>query len=132
MNPSGHLDPSVFDRTMRLIVVDVAPFVRGIVAADERRQRQRARVGTLLVSEGGKRRRTRAAMSAAEGGERRATRGERYFSGEVNGWLVRRTGGRWEGALEEAVRGQEEALREEDAAGGEVGREVEGVVMGDV
>lgn len=113
---------------MKLIVVDVAPFVRGVVAADERRQRERAKVGTLLVSGGGKRRRTRAAMSAAEGGERRATRGERYFSGEVNGWLVRRTGGRWEGALEEAVRGQEEALREGGAVEEEVGGFVEEMV----
>lgn len=112
MYPTGHLDPSVFDRTMKLIVLDVAPFVRGIVATDERRQRERAtRAGALLVSEGGKRRKTRAAMSAIEGGERRATRGERYFSADVNGWLVRRTGGRWEGAWEEAMREQQEELK---------------------
>lgn len=99
---------------MKLIVLDVASFVRGIVAADERRQKERAKTGSLLVSEGGKRRKTRAAMSAIEGGERSATRGERHFSAEINGWLVRRTGGRWERALAEAVRGQEEAVGEQE------------------
>ncbi|MBE3049262.1 hypothetical protein IMZ48_43535, partial [Candidatus Bathyarchaeota archaeon] len=64
----GHLDPSVFDRTMSLVVLDVAPFVRGIVAANEQRRRETVRAGGL-VSEGGtgKRRRTRAALSAGEG-----------------------------------------------------------------
>lgn len=101
---------------MGVIVLDVAPFVRGIVAADERRRRERLKLGTLLsegagvgigtgtgtgagLGQGGKRRKTRSAMSALEGGERGRTRGERYFSGEVNGYLVLRTGGEWQGAV---------------------------------
>lgn len=119
---SGHLDPSVFDRTMGIIMLDVAPFVRGIVAADDRRRKERLKLGTLLsegagpgagvevgagaglgLGQGVKRRKTRSAMSALEGGERGRTRGERYFAGDVNGYLVLRTGGEWQGAVEDVM-----------------------------
>lgn len=91
------LDPSVFDRTLRLIVLDVAPYVRGITAYDNRLMQERTKLSSLL-SEGGngkgkkRMRTTRAAMSALEGGERRSTRGERWFKGVGSG-LVMRTGG---------------------------------------
>ena len=92
---SSQLDPSVFDRTLKLIVVDVAPWVRGIVEYDNALMQARLRLSNLL-SEGGKRKRmrtTRAAYSALEGGERRTTRRERYFGDCLNTELVRRTGG---------------------------------------
>ncbi|SPO03087.1 related to ELG1 protein required for S phase progression and telomere homeostasis [Cephalotrichum gorgonifer] len=145
---SSHLDPSVFDRTMKMIVLDVAPFVRGIVAADEKRRNERLALGTLVsegerVGGGGtKRRKTRSAMSALEGGERRTTRGERYFSCDVNAYLVLRTGGRWQGAVDEVIEEQanraavaylakraaleEQARRaalEEQAGGGDAGKQ---------
>ncbi|KAK0388358.1 hypothetical protein NLU13_4603 [Sarocladium strictum] len=91
------LDPSVFDRTLRLIVLDVAPWVRGIMAYDNRLMQERSKLSSLL-SEGGngkgrkRMRTTRAALSALEGGERKLTRGEKWFKGVGTG-LVMRTGG---------------------------------------
>lgn len=93
--PSSHLDPSVFDRTLKVIVLDVAPWVRGIVEFDEHLMQERIKLSNLL-SEGGKRKRmrtTRSAYSALEGGERRATRRERYFGDGLNAEFVRRTAG---------------------------------------
>ncbi|PHH69852.1 hypothetical protein CDD80_6454 [Ophiocordyceps camponoti-rufipedis] len=78
---ASHLEPSVFDRTLRLIVLDVAPWIRSIMAYEARLMRDRAKLSSLL-SQGGslkRRRTTRAAYSALEGGERRTTRRERYF-----------------------------------------------------
>ncbi|KAI1268433.1 hypothetical protein F5Y18DRAFT_375357 [Xylariaceae sp. FL1019] len=99
---NGYLDPSVFDRTMRIIGLDIAPYVRSIVAYDQRLQSER-RVRSNLISEGGKpdkkrMRTTRAAMSALEGGTRTNTRREKYFSADINPYLVLRTGGKsWQG-----------------------------------
>lgn len=94
--PSGHLDPSVFDRTMKMITLDVAPYVRSIVAYDQRLQAERLSRSSLL-SEGGqpkkRMRQTRAAYSALEGGTRASTRREKYFSADINPHLVMRTGG---------------------------------------
>ncbi|KAH7000362.1 hypothetical protein EDB80DRAFT_723805 [Ilyonectria destructans] len=90
---STHLDPSVFDRTLNLIVLDIAPWVRGIVEFDHLLMLERVKLSNLL-SEGGKRKRmrtTRSAYSALEGGERRATRRERYFGDCLNTEFVRRT-----------------------------------------
>lgn len=127
---SGHLDPSVFDRTVGVIVLDVAPFVRGIVAADDRRRQERLKLGTLVSAvegdqglgvgfgQGVKRRKTRSAMSALEGGERRRTRGERYFSGEVNGYLVLRTGGEWQGAVGDVMEEMGPVVESEVTEGG--------------
>ncbi|KAK8076598.1 hypothetical protein PG994_003870 [Apiospora phragmitis] len=108
----GYLDPSVFDRTMRLITLDVAPFVRSIVAYDQRLQKERLQRSNLL-SEGGKpkkrMRTTRAAMSALEGGTRASTRRERYFAADVNPILVMRTGGEgWASIAAAAVEGEEQ------------------------
>lgn len=76
--PTTYLDPSVFDRTMHLIVLDVAPWIRGIVAYEHQLMQRRLKLSNLL-SEGGTRKRmrtTRSAYSALEGGERRTTRRE--------------------------------------------------------
>ncbi|KAK3944350.1 ATPase family AAA domain-containing protein 5 [Diplogelasinospora grovesii] len=104
MLPVSYLDPSVFDRTLELIVLDVAPWVRGIVAYDSRLQKQRLRLSSL-VSEGGRgtqgakrMRTTRAALSALEGGSRSSTRGERWFKADINPHLIMKTAGKdWGG-----------------------------------
>ncbi|KAF4971806.1 hypothetical protein FSARC_1499 [Fusarium sarcochroum] len=103
---ASYLDPSVFDRTTRLIVLDVAPWIRGIVEFDNSLMQERLKLSSLL-SEGGRRKRmrtTRSAYSALEGGERRTTRRERYFGDTLNAVYVRRTAGKgWqEAALESA------------------------------
>ncbi|KAM0322198.1 hypothetical protein ACHAQA_009688 [Verticillium albo-atrum] len=112
--PASFLDPSVFDRTMRLITLDVAPFVRGIVAHDRRMVGERAqRSSSSLVSEGGRPgkrlRQTRTAMLALEGGV--GLRRESYFRAKLNPYFVMRTGGKgWaEAAVEETQGGEEEA-----------------------
>ncbi|KAL2131188.1 hypothetical protein VTI74DRAFT_5436 [Chaetomium olivicolor] len=110
--PQSYLEPSVFDRTLRLIVLEVAPYVRGIVAYDAHLAKQRLKMSTMVSergtsaagsgggeSRGGRKRMrtTRAALSALEGGERRTTRGKRWFKAEVNPHLVGKTAGRgWE------------------------------------
>lgn len=92
---SSSLEPSVFDRTMNLITLDVAPFVRSIVAYDLRLQQERLRLSNLVSAGGrsGKRMRTtRAANAALEGGMRKSTRPDRYFGNTLNSDLVLRTG----------------------------------------
>ena len=98
----SHLEPSVLDRTMKLLVLDVAPYIRGIVAYDSHLQKQRLKLSNL-VSKGGRgggtkrMRTTRAAYSALEGGSRSTTRPERWFKADLNPYLVSRTGGEgWE------------------------------------
>ncbi|KAI1409455.1 P-loop containing nucleoside triphosphate hydrolase protein [Hypoxylon sp. FL1857] len=95
---AGYLDPSVFDGTMKTISLDIAPYVRSIVAYDQRLQQERLSRSSLL-SEGaqpGKKRMrtTRSAYSALEGSSRSSTRRERYFSADINPYLVMRTGGK--------------------------------------
>ena len=96
LHNSGQLEASVFDRTMRIIVEDMAPFVRSIVDYDARLQAERAKLSNLISEGGGRKgkrmRTTRAAMSALEGGARSTTRGERYFGSLLNSDLVMRTG----------------------------------------
>ena len=110
-----YLDPSVFDRTMSLITVDVAPYVRSIVAYESGLQKKRLKMSSLLsvgdadgstgqnslqatnptTGTGTKRMRTtRAALSALEGGDRGVKRKERWFRGELNPFLVEKTGGK--------------------------------------
>ncbi|KAL2189134.1 P-loop containing nucleoside triphosphate hydrolase protein [Thermothelomyces heterothallicus CBS 203.75] len=104
LQPVSYLEPSVFDRTIKLITLDVAPYVRSIVAYESHLQRQRAKLSTL-VSEGGKgansskrMRTTRAALSALEGGSRSTTRAERWFKADINPYLVAKTAGKdWNG-----------------------------------
>lgn len=101
---ASYLEPSVFDRTLKLITLDVAPYVRSIVAYESQLQKQRIKMSSL-VSEGGKggqgskrMRTTRAALSALEGGSRSSTRGERWFSADINPYLVAKTAGAgWNG-----------------------------------
>ncbi|KAK8108803.1 ATPase family AAA domain-containing protein 5 [Apiospora sp. TS-2023a] len=118
--PSHHagmyLDPSVFDRTMGLLTLDVAPYVRSIVAYDQRLQKERLQRSNL-VSEGGKpkkrMRTTRAAMSALEGGSRASTRRDKYFAADVNPVLVMRTGGKdWASLASPTVEEREEQQQE--------------------
>ena len=103
---TSHLAPSVFDRTLELIVLDVAPWVRSIVSYDHRLMLERKRLSSLL-SEGGKKKRmrnTRSAYSALEGGERKTTRREKYFQGLVNTTLVFNTGLKaWQEAAKDAM-----------------------------
>ena len=102
---STSLDASVFDRTLRDIVLDVAPWIRGIVAYDNHLMAERLRLSNLLSEGGGsgsevggsgkrkRMRQTRSAYSALEGGERKSTRRERYFGGCLTTAFVERTGG---------------------------------------
>ncbi|PHH59162.1 hypothetical protein CDD81_3678 [Ophiocordyceps australis] len=94
MQPATHLDPSVFDRPMKPIVLDVAPWMRAIVAYEKQLMQQRLKLSSLLSAGGTKKRMrtTRSAYSALEGGDRRKTRRERYFGSLLNGCLVMRTG----------------------------------------
>ncbi|KAF3065150.1 Telomere length regulation protein elg1 [Daldinia childiae] len=109
---AGYLEPSVFDGTMKTISLDIAPYVRGIVAYDQRLQQERLSRSSLL-SEGGqpgrkRMRTTRSAYSAIEGGARASTRRERYFTADINPHLVMRTGGRgWNAITSFATCGQD-------------------------
>ncbi|KAF6807670.1 AAA family protein [Colletotrichum sojae] len=101
---SNTLEPSIFDRTMRMITLEVAPYVRSIVNYDQRLVQERVHKSSLL-SEGGRpgkrMRSTRSAISAQEGMARGSTRRESYFSAELNTPLVMRTGGEgWQAAVE--------------------------------
>ncbi|KAI4868391.1 P-loop containing nucleoside triphosphate hydrolase protein [Hypoxylon rubiginosum] len=107
---AGYLDPSAFDGTMKSIALDLAPYVRSIVASDQRWQQERL-LRSNLLSEGGqpgkkRMRTTRSAYSALEGGTRASTRREKYFSADVNPHLVMRTGGKgWDAVATAATVG---------------------------
>ncbi|XXH04326.1 hypothetical protein Hte_010740 [Hypoxylon texense] len=107
---AGYLDPSAFDGTMKSIALDLAPYVRSIVASDQRLQQERL-LRSNLLSEGGqpgkkRMRTTRSAYSALEGGTRASTRREKYFSADVNPHLVMRTGGKgWDAVATAATVG---------------------------
>lgn len=92
---TGSLEASSFDRNFSLIPLDIAPYVRSIVAYDARLQQDRSRLSNLM-SEGGRKgkrmRTTRSAMSALEGGARSTTRRDRYFGSGLNTYSVLRTG----------------------------------------
>ncbi|KAJ4996656.1 ATPase family AAA domain-containing protein 5 [Colletotrichum sp. SAR 10_66] len=105
---SNSLEPSVFDRTMRMITLEVAPYVRSIIGYDHRSMQERQQRSSL-VSEGGRpgkrMRSTRSALSAQEGVARGSTRRESYFSAELSTPLVMRTGGEgWQAALDMEMR----------------------------
>ncbi|KAI3395510.1 hypothetical protein diail_1226 [Diaporthe ilicicola] len=102
---SASLEASVFDHTTAPIVVDVAPYVRSIVAYDNELQKQRLRMSNLLSKGGTKRmRNTRASHAALEGGSRTHTRPERWFKADLNGVFVMRTAGEgWAKALKEIM-----------------------------
>ncbi|TEA14453.1 Telomere length regulation protein elg1 [Colletotrichum sidae] len=104
---SNTLEPSIFDRTMRMITLEVAPYVRSIVEHDHRMMHERMQRSTLL-SEGGRpgkrMRSTRSAISAQEGVARSSTRTESYFHAELSASLVMGTGGEgWQAAVDEEM-----------------------------
>ncbi|KAF2438368.1 P-loop containing nucleoside triphosphate hydrolase protein [Karstenula rhodostoma CBS 690.94] len=102
LNTSYNLTASSFDRTFRIVVEDLAPYVRSIVASELVLESQRIRLGNLL-SEGGRsgnkrQRTTRAARTALEGGSRDTKRRERWFGAELNRALAMGTAGEgWAG-----------------------------------
>ncbi|KAL1886037.1 hypothetical protein Cpir12675_006904, partial [Ceratocystis pirilliformis] len=98
---AAHIDPSVFDRPMRLIALDVAPYVRSIVYHDMQR---RARSLSCSPAPDGtdrpakKLRATRAALSAMDGGHRASVRVQDYFatcSGVDNAAVLATAGSSW-------------------------------------
>lgn len=100
---SSYLDPSVFDGIMVNIVVDVAPYVRGIVAFEKELRKQRQTLSSLL-SQGGKKRgrKTRAAHAALEGASRSTVRRDKWFEADLNGVLVMGTAGEgWVNTVQE-------------------------------
>ncbi len=115
---TSSLEASIFDRTTSTIAIDVAPYVRSIVAYDAKLQQERARLSNLL-SEGGRKgkrlRTTRSALSALEGGARKTTRPEKYFRVPINPHLVYRTGLQsWQDAV--AAQMSETEVRETPSA----------------
>lgn len=102
LNTSYNLTASSFDRTFNIVVEDLAPYVRSIVANELVLENQRIRLGNLL-SEGGTRtgkrqRTTRAARTALEGGSRDTKRREHWFNEGLNRVLVMGTAGKaWAG-----------------------------------
>lgn len=110
------LTPSSFDRNFSIIALDVAPYVRSIVAHEQILETQRIRMSNLLSGGGtGKRARTtRASRVALEGGVRETKRRDRWFDSDVNFELVMATAGKdWTGM---GWRNEEEELREESAS----------------
>lgn len=124
-----YLDPSVFDRPMKPIVLDVAPWVRSIVSYDNRLMKERAKLSSLL-SEGGdgkgtkRMRNTRAAYSALEGGQRQSTRRDRYFGDVPTGFVLRTAGDGWVEAGERELRELEARMPREE-------QPMEGVEVGE-
>lgn len=102
LNSSYNLTASSFDRTFRIVVEDLAPYVRSIVASELVLENQRIRLGNLLSEGGGRstkrQRTTRAARTALEGGSRDTKRREHWFDPYLNPALVMGTAGQtWAG-----------------------------------
>lgn len=95
-----NLVASSFDRTFRIVVEDLAPYIRAIVSHELRLETERLRVSNLL-SEGGRSKRprtTRASRVAIEGGTRETKRRETWFDKDLNRVLVMCTAGEeWTG-----------------------------------
>ncbi|KAF2031163.1 P-loop containing nucleoside triphosphate hydrolase protein [Setomelanomma holmii] len=97
---SFNLMASSFDRTFGIITLDLAPYVRSIVAHEQILEAQRIRLSNLLSGGGtGKRARTtRASRVALEGGVRETKRRDRWFDEALNFDLVMATAGEsWSG-----------------------------------
>ncbi|KAG9197135.1 hypothetical protein G6514_002233 [Epicoccum nigrum] len=105
---SYNLLASSLDRAFPLVTLDIAPYVRSIVAYEQVLESQRIRLGNLL-SEGGRAKRgrtTKASRTAMEGGERAAKRRERWFHRDLSFEMVMRTAGQsWAGM---GYKGEEE------------------------
>jgi DNA polymerase III delta prime subunit len=94
------LTPSSFDRTFSVTTLDLAPYVRSIVAHEQILEAQRIRMSNLLSAGGtGKRARTtRASRVALEGGVRETKRRDRWFDESLDFWAVMKTAGKeWAG-----------------------------------
>lgn len=112
------LTASNFDRAFKIIVEDLAPYIRSIVAHEVRLENERLRLGSLLSEGGSGSRRTRMRMTKAsrvamEGGTRQSKRRERWFDKELNRELVMGTAGSsWAGmGLEVEGGGTEGSVR---------------------
>ncbi|USP81964.1 hypothetical protein yc1106_09238 [Curvularia clavata] len=109
------LTPSSFDRAFSLITLDLAPYVRSIVAHEQTLEQQRTRMADVLGSNGGvlgvkKARTTRASRVALEGGVRESKRRDRWFDAHVDFNAVMRTAGRdWAGLGWKGTEGDEVA-----------------------
>ncbi|KAI9799883.1 MAG: hypothetical protein M1833_003805 [Piccolia ochrophora] len=116
--PITGLEMSAFDRPLSVLVTDLAPYVRTVIAHDVALDQKRQQLSNLLSVNGGAKRMrmTRASRSAWEGGSRGSIRRERWWDAKVNPVLVARTGGA----------GWQEALREEMTTGEGVGAKEEG------
>lgn len=90
--PTGRTAPSV-DSATQSLAVDVAPYVRAIVAFDLRLEEQRSQLAG--GSQGKRSRTTRAARAALEGGSKESTRRERWFPKELDFDSVLQTGNNW-------------------------------------
>ncbi len=105
LNQPAGLLLSDFDRSTSLLVEDLAPYVRSIIAYDLRLEEERLRLSNLLSQRGrdGKRiRTTRASRAALEGGSKAHTRRERWLPTGTNAALVLRTGGQgWQDVVAE-------------------------------
>ncbi|KAL5598694.1 hypothetical protein BROUX41_003393 [Berkeleyomyces rouxiae] len=71
---AAHIDPSVFDRPMRLIALDVAPYVRSIIYSDTHRRAPTPTADPPSTHPTKKLRATRAALSAMDGAHRASAR----------------------------------------------------------
>jgi DNA polymerase III delta prime subunit len=95
-----NLTATSFDRNFRIVVEDLAPYIRSIVSHELRLETHRIRLSNL-ISEGGKSKRprtTRASRVALEGGRRDTKRKERWFDKDLNRTLVMATAGKaWSG-----------------------------------
>ncbi|PNS19240.1 hypothetical protein CAC42_2417 [Sphaceloma murrayae] len=123
-----HLSP------LPVLTVDMAPYVRAIVAHDARRERERRELHALLhgaEAGEGKMRRTRAARGALEGKGREEVKREKWWDVGLEEEAVRVTGGEgWGASLGEWVeRKREELEREREEEEVRVGG-VKGVVDG--
>ena len=92
--PTSSRRPLSFEHGIGVIAEDVAPYVRAIIAFDQRLEQRRLELSGL-VSQGAKRvRTTRASRAALEGGNKATTRRERWFSARLNTQQVLATGGK--------------------------------------
>lgn len=110
---SYNLSLSSFDRTFSIITLDLAPYVRSIIAHEQMLETKRARIVKLLGQGQGqatkRARTTRAARTALEGGVRESKRRDRWFEGNLEYERVMGTAGRdwagmgWRGEAEGGV-----------------------------
>jgi DNA polymerase III delta prime subunit len=120
------LTPSSFDRTFSITTLDLAPYVRSIVAHEQILELQRIRMSNLLSVGGtGKRARTtRASRVALEGGVRESKRRDRWFEAEVDFGLVMATAGKnwtgmgWRNEAEEMGEGSQSVTGTQESLAG--------------